>query len=389
MKSQIVSKLTVLASFAALLAAVELGGAGGCGGGGSSGTTRNMSGTVSSSSLAGLSVRSRSQAGLVLKNQVDSCSDLQFCCFGYDGDPTVVEIGDDCEFDIDLDLETFCFCGFFSGDDSDGDDCNDDYVAEVGCSDNGYSGTIPIFADDDGGTDSIDLGTITIEGDSAIPENDPCAVVDSDDDGTSDEGDTDDDGDGELDTDDFVCGGGCDNAAEYDEDDNDIPDIFEDDWDDLDDDDGDDIPDFCDVEEDCDPDAEDADGDCLDDSFSEIEEDDDGDGLEAWYDCDDDDPTVTYCEFEDLTCEDVFGDLDIDGDGVSFCDDCDDFDSGNDLTIDECEAETFSCDLGDGAECGADFECQLFADDEIAAGNDICGGGALDCMTCIDGCCTE
>lgn len=361
-----------------MVAAATLpGGAGGCGGavtrGASGGSTRDISGTISQSSLSNLTLRSKNQAGLTvtLKSQSLSCTDVEVCCAGYDGSTSAAAVGSDCTFALSLPLDSFCYCALFTGADADGDGCGDEYVASLGCSEGGYSGAIPIFADDDDSTDAIDLGTSTVQGSRVVAQNDPCSQVDSDDDGTSDESDTDDDGDGTLDTNDFAGDDGCLQADEFDGDDNNIPDIFESDWADLADADADDIPDFCDATA-CEASEEDTNGNCVPDEFDEFLEDDDEDGFDASLDCDDGDAAIGLdCYLDDICA------LDLDGDGVLLCDDCDDLDPANDLTVDQ------GCDVActQSATCSSDFECQLFADD------DQTDAFETDNVECIDGCC--
>lgn len=351
-----------------------------CGGGSSSsstsssGSTRNITGTVDSAVLSSSLIWKKNFKFVTL-----GCSDVQVCCFGYDGTASVADVADDCTFTLALPLESVCYCSIFNGSDGDSDGCGDSFVATLGCSETGYSGGIPIFPDGDNSTDDIDFGTVSVQGDVGYSSTDPCSQVDTDDDGTDDADDTDSDGDGIADEDDFVCGDGCLNADDFDSDDNDVPDIYESTWDGLSDSDSDNIPDFCDVTEECDCSETDTDCDCLPDDDDETEEDDDGDGVSAEIDCDDDDASVTYECYEDTICA-----LDFDGDGTSLCDDCDDFDDEDTRTVDEgCEDEA-TCSLSD---CNNNFECQLFADTRNGEGNPVCSGGSVSCMLCIDGCC--
>lgn len=343
------------------------------GGSSSSDNTRNITGTVDSTALTSSLIWKKN-----LKFVTLGCSDVQVCCFGYDGTASVADVADDCSFTLALPLESVCYCSIFSGGDGDSDGCGDSFVATLGCSETGYSGGIPIFADDDDSTDDIDFGSVSVQGDVGYSSTDPCSQVDTDDDGTDDAADTDSDGDGVEDDGDFVCGDGCLNADDFDSNDNDVPDIYESTWDGLSDSDSDNIPDFCDVSEECDCSEEDTDCDCLPDDDDESLEDDDGDGVTAEIDCDDDDAEATYDCYLEALCA-----LDFDGDGTSLCDDCDDFDSDDDRTIDEgCEDE-ISCTI---SACDHDFGCQLVADERVNT-NPICSGGSVSCMTCVDGCC--
>lgn len=378
---------------ALMLAALYSGGVGGCGGGGGTtpaGTTRNMTGTIAANSLAGLHLKG--------KRQTLACTDLQVCCAGYDGSLAVTEVEADCTFTLALPLNNFCYCDVFTGSDDDGNGCKETFVASLGCSEDGYSGAIPIFADDDDSVDDISIGTGTVEGRKVVSTEDPCAQVDEDDDGTSNEGDTDDDGDGSLDSEDDFNEFGCENADEFDSDDDDVPDIFQliwslefsaltlkhQDWDSLfEDADSDEVPDFCDVDYGCEPDIEDTDGDCIPDDDDSCSDDEDNDGLLSCVDCDDSSGDVTTGCYEDATCDE-----DFDGDGVGFCEDCNDDNRDETTTFDEgCPGMETECEL---SACLNDTDCQELADDRLSdddPDNDICEGNSVSCMECIEGCC--
>ena len=333
----------------------QLGGIGGCGGttgsGGSSGATRGITGTVSASSLQSVRLKSSTQA-LTLKRQALACTDVSVCCGGYDGTLLVAEVASDCTFNLDLPLENFCYCALFSGADDDNNDCPDNYIASLGCTENGYGGAIPIFADADDTTDDIDLGTGDIQGSNVVATGNPCAQVDQDNDGTADDTDTDDDGDDVADAGDFQNDIGCINADRFDSDGDEVPDIFEGLWsselqalklggsksqiaDFFVDADGDDVPDFCDADFACTPDDVDSDGDCIPDQY---------DGCD-----DDEDADVTVGCFGDAFCE-----IDSDQDGYGLCDDCDDWDS--DSTY-ECFGDAFCDEDGDGDGVGFCLDC--------------------------------
>lgn len=340
----------------------------------SSDDTRNLTGAVTASTLTtSLAAKSLTKATL-------ACTDLEVCCTGYDGgNPTVVAVDSNCQFTIPLPLETFCYCAVFSGTDGDSDGCGDTYVGSLGCAARGYGGAIPIFAAADDSTTDISAGTVALEGRIFTATTDPCSVVDSDNDGTNDSSDADDDGDGVADDDDAAWSGGCLSADQNDSDDDDIPDIYESAWDSLADSDGDNVADFCDVSTDCSAAKGDTDGDCIPDSVEACEDDDDGDDVADCVDCDPDDASVTTGCYSALICA-----FDFDEDGIDICDDCDDFDDGNDLTLASGCSE--SC-ASNSTPCDANFECQLFAEDQLAAGTPVCSGTSVSCKSCIDGCC--
>lgn len=354
-------------------------------------TTRDLTGNVVQASIPLPSLRANH--GTLYQSTTD-CSDVQICCNGYDGSTAVETVASDCSFTISLPINSYCFCGLFTGEDADGDGCFDDYIGSLGCSEGGYSGAIPIFADADGSTDDIDSGDGEVQGTRVVSSTDICSQVDQDSDGTADSDDSDDDGDDVADDDDNFNSEGCESVAELDSDGNDIPDIFEDLWEalfgsDSDDfffdEDEDDVPDGCDeevggTEFSCAADELDTDGDCIDDEFDESLEDNDEDGLIAYIDCDDDDADVGFECYEEAFCA-----LDIDEDGVSYCDDCDDYDSNETRSYDECDSDSVSCSI---SSCDTDFDCESVATDYIAEGNPLCiDEESVSCIECIDGCC--
>lgn len=330
-------------------------------------TTRGITGTISAPSITtAVNAKALSKATL-------ACTDLEVCCAGYTGALSVVDVDASCNFTIGLPLESFCYCAVFTGADADSDGCGDTYVGSLGCAARGYSGAIPIFAAADDSTDAISFGTVTLEGQTFAASSDPCAVVDSDNDGTNDTSDTDDDGDGTADDEDAAWSGGCLSADQNDSDDDDIPDIYESAWDDLSDADGDNVADFCDISTDCSASASDTDADCIPDSVESCEDDDDNDDVPDCLDCDPDSASSTTGCYTSLICA-----LDFDEDGVNLCEDCDDFDAGNDLTLSGgCEP---SC-ASDSTTCDNDFECQLFSENNL---NDRFTTANARCR---DGCC--
>lgn len=371
------------------------GGTGGCGGG----ATRGFTGTINSSSLAGLTVRSRQTDGstLVLKNQTLTCTDIQVVAAGPDGGDLVAEVSAECTFTLNLPLNNFCWIGLFR-------ESDDGYISSLGCAENGYEGAVPIFPGADDSEEAIDIGGVTLEGDRGVSTENPCTLVDQDGDGTADAADDDDDGDGTGDANDPLDGSVCTDGDNFDSDDNDIPDCFEDLWGDLDDQDEDEVPDFCDGEDEetgC-SDPADADGDCIPDEFDECLEDSDGDGVPDCLDCDSSSTDLAAS----LDCYDDFCTVDSDGDGFSLCDDCDDEDSS---TTDDCEEfDDFDpcavdgdsdginlcddCDDEDSAvglectqcstsSCDGAFDCQLFAED------DLTDEFETDNTQCVAGCC--
>ena len=94
---------------------------------------------------------------------------------------------------------------------------------------------------------------------------------------------------------------------------------------------------------------------------------------------DDSDSSVGFDCYEDDFCE-----LDLDDDGVSYCDDCDDFDSNETRSFGSCDSASTSCEISG---CGNDFDCQLLAEDYLAADDPICSNDSVSCMECLDGCC--
>lgn len=379
-----------------------LSGAGGCGGGGGSGASRGITGTLSASSLQSVRLKSATQA-LTLKRQAVACGDVSVCCGGYDGTLLVTEVGSDCTFTLDLPLENFCYCALFTGDDADDNECPDDYIASLGCSENGYGGAIPIFADADDTTDAIDLGTGDVQGSNVVATGNPCAQVDQDDDGTADSDDTDDDEDGTADAGDFQNAIGCINADRFDSDGDEVPDIYEGLWSSeiqalkvrgpksqldtfFEDSDDDDVPDFCDADFACEPDEDDNDGDCIPDEFDGCDDDEDADGVPFCVDCDDADSASTVECYADDFC-----DIDSDQDGYGLCDDCDDWDSdstyecfGDDFCADDADADGFGFCLDcDDEDATSTTECyDDFIDDFCEEDNDNDGFGI--CVDCDD-----
>lgn len=416
------TKISVLAGFLAgflALAAVQFGGIGGCGsndaGGGGDEGTRSLTGALPVSLPAPLTLhqkRQKSQSTL-------ACTDVQVCCIQYGvtgATPTSIDVGTDCRFSLELPLNSYCACYLASGTDDDGDGCKDTYVGSIGCSANGYSGALPVFADEDGGTGDIDLGTSSIEGKKVVAANDPCAQVDQDGDGTPDSEDSDDDGDGTGDAGDVFEGDSCADLCQMDANENDVPDCYElgdvadaaaalklkgqglpGSFFDLffGDSDGDQTPDGCDANFGCDPSADDADGDCIPDAFNDCDVDDDGDGLPNCYDCDPTDASVTS------DCYD-FCSIDNDGDGFGLCDDCDDQDP--DVTYEcfganYCETDgdadgygfCIDCDDSDPAvttDCYGDFCNNDFDGDGVGICEDCDDYDSYNMVTIINDCCT-
>lgn len=365
-------------------------------------TTRALKGSLSSSSLSTLVKQTRFKS---LKKATLACTDLQVCCSAYSGDNVVKDVDSSCAFSLDLPLNNFCYCAIFTGTDGDGDGCKDTWVGSLGCSENEYSGAIPVYADDDDTTDAIDVGEGTLDGTRVVTATDICTQVDQDDDGTDDADDTDDDGDGTSDESDDLNEIGCEEADTFDSNEDGTPDIFqaiwaeffesanlsaatknmssvEDDEDteiedefftDLDDDD---VPDACDADVNgdvgCSSVTGDDDDDCIPDDFDFCETDADADGIDVCEDCDDGDASSGF---------ECFCDGDEDEDGVNACLDCDDGDDSVGSVCESSECETHTCAVGDHAFSG-DFECQLFADedtdDEFTTANSFCNDGCCD-----------
>ncbi len=387
-----------------LLATLNLGGTGGCGGsstgGGGGGTdeTRNLTGSLSSSSLSSLKLKG--------KNTSLACTDVQVCCAGYDGSTAVATVNSDCSFELALPLNNFCYCAIFTGSDEDGNSCGDEYIASLGCSENGYSGAIPIYPDTDGGTDDIDIGEGDVEGTKIVAANNPCAQVDQDQDGSTDADDTDDDGDDTSDSEDDYNDYGCENLDEFDSNADNIPDLFQaifgslfsslkvkgtaDASDDplasfFGDEDGDDVPDGCDKDFTCEATSADADGDCIPDDDDWCATDEDGDYIGVCADCDDSDPdpAVSIACYSDNYCG-----ADNDGDGFGLCDDCDD--ENADSTY-ECWSDDFCSYDADGDGVGYCLDYDDSDEFETTGGysSDFCGednddDGVDICSDCND-----
>lgn len=354
---------------------------------GGSDTTRSVTGSVSLSSL------STSLSAKGAKTAVDACASVSICCTGYTGEGwTVATLNSDCTFTLALPLENYCYCGFFTGTDVDGDTCPDTYA-------NYTLETIPVFEDVGGLTDDIDLGEC--DGDGCA--NDVDGQVDVDQDGTANSDDTDDDGDGTADTDDDYGADGLLDAWQFDLDGDALPDIFESIWADYTDTDDDGLPNFLDFDldgdgtnntadtdddgdgtaddSDTDDDADgfsdddidtDTDGDGIwnlfdgdpdgDSLFSDFDDDDDGDGTADTGDTDDDGDGLTDEQEADDADSDGFSDLiDTDDDGDGSLDTADADDDG-DGTPDASDPDTFSFDDSDGQSgppaCESDFACQ-------------------------------
>ncbi len=324
--------------------------------GGDTGDSRDMEGSLAPASLPA--------PALIKQQTVDACNDISICCSSYTGAMVVTEVNADCSFSIALPLNSFCFCGAFSGDDSDGEGCPDNYLASLGCSENGFSGAIPIYADADDTTDAISLGESDFQGTSLVPTTDPCSQVDQDDDGVTDADDADDDGDAVNDTEDSLTSSGCDNADEVDSDDNGIPDIYEPElWAEFDDSDGDGIPAFCDDDEtSCEASTDDSDGNCIPDIYEYCDDDSDGDGVGYCYDCNDTDSSSTTECYSDYYCS-----IDADEDGFDLCTDCDDTDAN---TGSECFSYDDYCALYD--EDGDGFNICYDCDDTDASSGAEC-----------------
>lgn len=413
------SSKTILKFFSltTLLAVLVMGGygcssssSGGDGGGdgdgdgdGDGAESRELTGSIAAASISAL-VKNQSGDG------ASSCSDLTICCGAYDGSLAVAEVAADCSFTLSLPLDNFCYCSIFSGADEDGNECPDTYLASLGCSENGYSGAIPVYADDDGTTDAIDLGEGNFEGAKLVVSaaGNPCAQVDQDGDGSDDAGDDDDDGDDIGDGEDDFNLFGCENLDELDSDDNGTPDIYEsffssdfaisrsgglvknqgedsDFADFIGDDDDDGVPDGCDTDFGCEPDDGDVDGDCIPDDFDWCADDEDGDELYACFDCDDTDPDIEVS----IACYDDFCASDSDGDGFGGCDDCDDENAEvqYECRPDEyCEIDEDGDGLGTCLDCDdgdatIDFECR---EDGTACEEDNDGDGIDVCRDCND-----
>ena len=100
--------------------------------------TRDFSGSLGQTSIP---------APALMKNQSTddtiACTELSICCGAYDGSLMVVAVAADCYFTLSLPLNNFCYCSVFTGDDEDANSCPDTWVASMGCSEEGYSGSVP------------------------------------------------------------------------------------------------------------------------------------------------------------------------------------------------------------------------------------------------------
>lgn len=302
--------------------------------------TREVTGRITPSALNTL-IKSNIRAA------VDSCSEASLCCWGYtSSSPAVVSLSgtDECTFSIDLPLENYCFCGFFSGadavDNSTGEDgadgCPDDY-ADVTLA------PIPVFQDADGTIEAFELGSCT---GIFCSNQDILTEVDEDNDGLSNTDDDNDDGDDLDDTDDLCNAGGCGNPVQRDGDGNSIPDFFEGIYGSLTDTDDDGIPNEFDIDIDGDGifNASDADDDA--DGTDDADDDDaDGDGISAAYESDSDRDGIPNFLDLDIDGDNTINDNDTDSDGDDILD-VDDLDSNGDGIADAFESDTD--DDGDG-----------------------------------------
>ncbi|GEM_PF-5766563 len=352
---------------------------GGATGGGTSVTTRNVSGTITQGSLASLSAKK-----LHRKATVDSCSTVSICCWGYTSDtPAVSALDASCGFNIALPLGGYCFCGFFNGTDADSDGCPDDYLSES-------LPPIPVFKDASAGTGTIALGACT----GTSCENNVDALVDEDQDGTTNATDTDDDDDGIADSSDDCNTSGCGNPLQRDSNDDGLPDFYETGYESLTDTDGDGIPNEFDG---------DIDG---DGTANATDTDDDGDGTADASDSDENGDGLADFAETDTDGDGVPNELDgdIDGDGIANSADTDDDGDGTADSTDSdtngdgvADSTTTSDSDGDGvpnfldttsASCAANtitctdnFACQLFAAEDSTDAFETDNSG------CVSGCC--
>lgn len=117
-----------------------------------------------------------------------------------------LEINSDCSFDDSIDVNQAYDVSFYK---------NDVFVASLEVTNGSSTLTTSIIYIADGSSD-VDLGTITISGDKAIPENEAATQSDRDNDGVDDFDDDDDNNDGVNDEDETDC----DLDGFFDEDDN-------------------------------------------------------------------------------------------------------------------------------------------------------------------------
>ncbi len=347
---------------------------------------RDMTGNFSNLTSSTLVTRTTKKTRSL---NLTTCTQAQVCCVDYNGTATTATLDASCGFDITLDVGTFYYCGVFSGSDADDSGCGDNYIASLGCSDNGYAGEIPLFAGVSRSDEAIDLGTVDIQGVKGVSANNLCAVIDQDDDGTADASDTDDDGDATVDLDDLLAGSTVrEGADELDSDSDGVPDIFENLWGLLDDSDSDGVPDFFDSDFSCSVSATDLDGNCIPDAYDKCVFDGDSDGVTYCVDCDDDDASVTVDCYNTDYCA-----IDTDGDGYTLCDDCDDWDItetyecfGGDFCTEDNDADGYGwCQDCDDSDNTISTECYY----DSSANSDFCaqdldGDGLNICRDCDD-----
>lgn len=330
--------LKIFFAGAILLSALACGGS--SGGDSLGSTTRGLTGTVASSSLSTLLKSS-------VKTAASSCSSISLCCWGYTAStPAVVSLSGtaECSFSIDLPLENYCFCGFFSGTDAvdntsgdtGADGCPDDY-AEVTLA------PIPVFDDADGTTEAFDLGVCT---NLSCTNQDILTNVDEDNDGLSNADDTDDDGDSLDDTDDLCNPSGCGNPLQRDGDGDSIPDFFEGIYGGLVDSDSDGVPNEFDIDIDGDGIINETDTDDDGDDIDDADDDDaDNDGISSAYEIDSDGDGVPNFLDWDIDGDKTINIIDTDADGDDILD-VNDLDTNGDGVADTFESDTDSD--GDG-----------------------------------------
>lgn len=368
---------------------LQVTGVGGCGNSSTSAATqRRLSGTLSQTSLARLTLEGETKAA----TSVTSCSEVRIVCFDYTGSKTTADFSDDCSFSIDLALsKIYACCGYAKTDDP--------ATAEpLGCLSEGSSFALPIYADGSGGTDEIALGTLTREADGSISTtNNLLASVDEDGDGTVNSGDSDDDGDSVADSSDDFNNTGNASAFETDGDGNGFLDIAGSKWDSYTDTDSDGIPNFAD--DDCDGDgtknetdtdddgdgiADTADTDDLGDGIEDDAADDDGDGIcnELDGDIDNDGSPNSVDADDDGDGTADSSDTDDDGDGIL---DTSEVDADGDGIADTLEDGTASSCATQQCTAGDDFSCQRYADNNIGNSFGITTANAK----CVDLCCSK
>lgn len=156
-----------------------------CGG---SGTTTSADNNISTRTMVGTISSSEGNGSLsaLMRNAVEDCLADTVIATDTSGNATSEEVDDSCAFSLNLEVGKAYSISFVLG---------DQFVANL-IFDSGVTGASSSSMSISSGEVSIDLGSVTISGNTAQPTNNPLEYLDQDQDGTSDLEDTDDDNDG-------------------------------------------------------------------------------------------------------------------------------------------------------------------------------------------------